>query len=194
MIQRNRTHRSLGLLVLSAVLAGCSPPASNAATTGAADRAPASVETATPPAGPSAGVAMARALPDFSGLVDRFGPAVVNVQVVEKRTEAQFRGPQGMSPNDPFFEFFKRFGRARTVRVASGPQRGQPARGEGSGFIVSPDGYILTNAHVVKGASDVTVKMTDRREYKAKVLGADTRTDVAVIKIEAANLPIVQDR
>ncbi|MET0291395.1 MAG: DegQ family serine endoprotease [Steroidobacteraceae bacterium] len=190
-MQEYRSRRSIGALVLTIALAGCSPPASNAASP--ADRAPASVETATPAAGPSAGVAVARALPDFSGLVERFGPAVVNVQVTEKRVETQFRGPQGMSPNDPFFEFFKRFQGPNGPGGQGGPGgRGQPARGEGSGFIVSPDGYILTNAHVVKGASDVTVKMTDRREYKAKVLGADTRTDVAVIKIEAANLPIVK--
>jgi serine protease Do len=191
MIQEYRSRRAtMGVLLLSLALAGCSPPASNAAAP-AADRAPAAVETATPPAGPSAGVAVARALPDFSGLVERFGPAVVNVRVVEKRAEPQSRAPQGMSPNDPFYEFFKRFG---APNGPGGGQRGNqpPARGEGSGFIVSPDGYILTNAHVVNGASDVTVKMVDRREYKAKVLGADTRTDVAVIKIEASNLPIVR--
>ena len=187
MTQDSRSRRLLGALIVSFALAGCSPPASNAA--GAAERASAApaVDTATPPAGPSQGVAMARALPDFSGLVERFGPAVVNVRVIEKRQETQFRGPQGMSPNDPFFDFFRRFGQP------GGPRGNQPpARGEGSGFIVSPDGYILTNAHVVSGASDVTVKLTDRREYKAKVIGSDARTDVAVIKIDAKNLPTVR--
>jgi len=188
MTQDNRSRRFVGALMLAFALAGCSPHDSSAA--GAAERAPAApaVDTATPPAGPSQGVAVARALPDFSGLVERFGPAVVNVRVVEKRPETQTRGPQGMSPNDPFFEFFRRFGQP------GGGQRGNqpPARGEGSGFIVSADGYILTNAHVVSGASDVTVKLVDRREYKAKVIGSDARTDVAVIKIEANNLPIVR--
>jgi serine protease Do len=189
MTQENRSRRVTGVLILSLALAGCSPPASTAA---AANQAPATVETATPPAGPSAGVAVARALPDFSGLVDRFGPAVVNVQVLEKRTETQFRGPQGMSPNDPFYEFFRRF--QQPGQGGPGGPRGNqpPARGEGSGFIVSPDGYILTNAHVVSGATDVTVRFVDRREFKAKVLGADARTDVAVLKIEANNLPIVR--
>jgi serine protease Do len=190
MTQEYRSRRSLGVLMLSLALAGCSPPASTAAAV-PAERAPA-VDTATPPAGPSAGVAVARALPDFSGLVERFGPAVVNVQVVEKRTEAQLRGPQGMSPNDPFFEFFRRFQQPGQPGQPGPRGAPPPARGEGSGFIISPDGYILTNAHVVSGASEVTVRFVDRREFKAKVLGADTRTDVAVIKIEANNLPIVR--
>ncbi len=126
-------------------------------------------------------------LPDFTALVDRYGPAVVNVSVVEKAEPvANFSGPPGMSPNDPFYEFFRRFG---APMPRGNPQ---PARGEGSGFIVSPDGYILTNAHVVNGASSVTVKMTDRREYEAKVIGVDERTDVAVIKIEGKNLPTVK--
>jgi serine protease Do len=187
MTQENRSRRVTGVLMLSLALAGCSPSASTAAAV-PAERAPAAVETATPPAGPSAGVAVARALPDFSGLVERFGPAVVNVQVVEKRAETQVRGPQGMSPNDPFYDFFRRFQQPGQGQRGNQP----PARGEGSGFIVSPDGYILTNAHVVNGATDVTVRFVDRREFKAKVLGADTRTDVAVIKIEANNLPIVR--
>jgi serine protease Do len=126
-----------------------------------------------------------RALPDFTAMVEKYGPAVVNVTVVEK-SQPVSAGPQ-FSPNDPMSEFFRRFG-GQIPR--SMPQ--QPSRGEGSGFIVSNDGYILTNAHVVNGASQVTVKMTDRREYSAKVIGVDERTDVAVIKIEAKNLPTVR--
>ena len=194
----NSSRRLAGALVMALALAGCSPGASTAATPPVVDKAPApaGVDTATPPAGASAGVAVARALPDFSGLVERFGPAVVNVQVTEKRQEAQFRGPQGMSPNDPFYDFFRRFGQPNGGGGGNGggQQRGNqpPQRGEGSGFVVSPDGYILTNAHVVSGASEVKVKLVDRREYRAKVVGVDTRTDVAVIKIEATNLPTVR--
>jgi serine protease Do len=127
-------------------------------------------------------------LPDFTALVDHYGPAVVNVAVVAKAQPVNNNEmPQGMSPNDPFFEFFRRFGGPR-----GNMQPPQPSRGEGSGFIVSPDGYILTNAHVVDGANQVTVKMTDRREYSAKVVGIDERTDVAVLKIDANNLPTVR--
>jgi serine protease Do len=183
MTHQPRTRRVAGALLLSFFLAGCSPPASRAA----------GVESATPPAGPSAGVPVAAALPDFSGLVERFGPAVVSVQVVERRTETQFGGgggAPGLSPNDPFYDFFRRFGIPNPGSPGGGNR--PPARGQGSGFIVSPDGYILTNAHVVRGASEVTVKLVDRREYTAKVVGTDARTDVAVIKIEANNLPTVR--
>jgi serine protease Do len=129
-----------------------------------------------------------RALPDFSGLVERYGPAVVNVEVVEKAQPSS--GPQGLSPNDPFYDFFRRFG----IPAPDQGQRGNspPVRGAGSGFIVSADGYILTNTHVVGNADEVTVRLTDRREFPAKVVGADERTDVAVIKINATNLPTVK--
>ena len=131
---------------------------------------------------------MARALPDFSGLVEKYGPAVVNVEVVEKAQPAS--GPQGLSPNDPFYDFFRRFG---IPAPDQGPRgNSPPVRGAGSGFIVSADGYILTNTHVVGNADEVTVRLTDRREFPAKVVGADERTDVAVIKINAANLPTVK--
>jgi serine protease Do len=129
-----------------------------------------------------------RALPDFSPLVEKYGPAVVNVEVVEKAQPQN--GPQGLSPNDPFYDFFRRFG----IPTPDQGQRGNapPARGAGSGFIVSADGYILTNTHVVGNADEVTVRLTDRREFPAKVIGADERTDVAVIKINATNLPTVR--
>jgi serine protease Do len=133
---------------------------------------------------------MVRALPDFSPLVEKYGPAVVNVEVVEK-SQPTGGAPGGLSPNDPFYDFFRRFG-------IPGPDQQQPrgaqppARGAGSGFIVSADGYILTNTHVVANADEVTVRLTDRREFPAKVIGADERTDVAVIKITANNLPTVK--
>jgi serine protease Do len=152
----------------------------------ASDRAAAPVATApvVPPQAVSPGTtaAAARGLPDFTELVTHNGPAVVNIAVVEKSRPAAYE--EG-APDDPLHDFLRRFGM---------PQRGpqQPARGEGSGFIVAPDGYILTNAHVVADASEVTVRLTDRREFTAKVVGVDRRTDVAVIKIDGKDLPTVR--
>jgi len=131
-------------------------------------------------------------LPDFTALVDHYGPAVVNVQVTEERQRGQRGGPEGANPNDPFGDFFRRFGIPNAPQQQQQPRNQPPARGVGSGFIVTEDGYIMTNAHVVRDASEVVVKMTDRREYTAKVIGIDDRTDVAVIKIEAKNLPTVR--
>jgi serine protease Do len=125
------------------------------------------------------------ALPDFAELAARTGPAVVNISVVENMKPAAFQQQPGLSPDDPFYEFFRRFQMPQ-------PQQSQPARGIGSGFIVSPDGVILTNAHVVNNASEVTVKLTDRREFQAKVIGSDPQSDIAVLKIEAKNLPTVR--
>jgi serine protease Do len=123
-------------------------------------------------------------LPDFSAIVRRYGPAVVNVSVVGTHPAAEEGGAATpMDPQDPFFQFFRRFG---------APPRGDsPTHGLGSGFIVSSDGLILTNAHVVDGATDVTVKLTDKREFRAKVVGKDKGTDVAVLRIDARNLPTV---
>ena len=131
--------------------------------------------------------AAVQGLPDFSALVAQNGPAVVNISVTQSAKAAAVPF-QGMDPNDPFFEFFRRFMPPGT------PQGGQaaPAHAVGSGFIVSNDGYILTNAHVVRDATDVTVRLTDRRQFKAKVIGVDPRTDVAVIRIDARNLPTVR--
>ncbi len=127
----------------------------------------------------------ARALPDFSALVEQYGPAVVNISTMAKvHAEAQdFQIPG--EPGDPFYEFFRRF-------QTPAPQGDSIRRGVGSGFIVSADGYILTNAHVVDDASEVTVKLTDNREFNAKVVGTDKRTDVALVKIDAKNLPVVR--
>ena len=163
------------------------------ATSAIATPAPApAVPTAAPPAANSAA-----ALPDFSSMVQRYGPAVVNIAVVSKATPALNSGDdedsddndnsQGnaspFGPNSPFAPFFR-----------GQPFQGKPApvRGEGSGFIVRSDGVIMTNAHVVNGATEVTVRMTDRREYTAKVIGVDTKSDIAVIKINAKDLPVVK--
>jgi serine protease Do len=143
-----------------------------------------------PAASPANAESLLRALPDFSPLVEKYGPAVVNVEVVEKAPPAT-GGPGGLSPNDPFYDFFRRFGIPGPDQQPRGGQP-PPVHGAGSGFIVSADGYILTNTHVVANASEVTVRLTDRREYPAKVIGADERTDVAVIKINATNLPTVK--
>jgi serine protease Do len=124
------------------------------------------------------------ALPDFSALVDSYGPAVVNISVTQNIKTAS-AGTREFDRNDPFFEFFRRFG----LPV---PDSAPPFNGLGSGFIVSPDGTILTNAHVVADAADVTVRLTDRREFTAKVIGADPQTDIAVLKIDARNLPTVR--
>ena len=138
-------------------------------------------QTAQPVAGP----AQARALPDFSVLVEQNGPAVVNISTTAKvRTSGQDMQIPG-EPGDPFYEFFRRF------QIPAPQQGDQIRRGVGSGFIVSADGYILTNAHVVDDANEVTVKLTDNREFTAKVIGADKRTDVALVKIDAKNLPTV---
>jgi serine protease Do len=126
----------------------------------------------------------AQGLPDFASLVERYGPAVVNVSVEQMVKTGMTQAP-GLDPNDPFFEFFRRF-------QIPMPQGDAPVRGQGSGFIVSADGLILTNAHVVKDATEVTVKLTDKREFKARVIGADPQTDVAVLRIEAKGLPTVK--
>jgi len=130
---------------------------------------------------PLLGLAQVQGLPDFIDLVEKQGPAVVNVST----TSTAHAGAQSPVPeDDPFYDFFRRFGPPQP--------RDYETRSLGSGFIVSTDGYILTNAHVVDMADDVTVKLNDKREFKAKVIGADKRTDVAVIKIEATGLPAVR--
>lgn len=130
-------------------------------------------------------VAGATVLPDFTSIVERNGRAVVNISVVQDVGQQAGGAAPQLQPGDPFYEFFRRFG-------VPGPQERQPARGMGSGFIVSTDGLVLTNAHVVAGAKEVTVKLTDKREFRAQVLGVDRPTDVALLKIEAQNLPTVR--
>ncbi len=125
----------------------------------------------------------AKDLPDFTELVEKQGPAVVNVSTTQTIHNAQaFPGMPNLPEGDPFYEFFRRFAPQQAPRD-------QETQSLGSGFIISDDGYILTNAHVVESADKITVRLTDKREFKAKVIGSDKRTDVALLKIEATGLP-----
>ena len=144
--------------------------------------------------------ASAQVLPDFADLVEKYGPAVVNINTRTRAGRGQMQVP-GLSEDDPFFEFFRRFmpdgqvpGRPNPRGQAPKSDRPGPLRpfGLGSGFVVSPDGFIVTNAHVVENAEEITVRFNDKRELTAKVIGADTRSDVAVIKVDAKDLPVVK--
>jgi serine protease Do len=135
-------------------------------------------------------------LPDFGDLVEQVGPAVVNISVVQRA--AQGAMAENPMANDPFYDFLRRFG-VPMPGFPGQPGMGPRARqGIGSGFIVSPDGYVLTNAHVVAGEdgdaalSEVTVTLIDKREFNAKVVGIDRRTDVALLKLDAKDLPAVK--
>jgi len=157
---------------------------------------------------PSVTVASAKELPDFTDLVDKFGPAVVNVST-KARASARAQGGMPLDENDPMYEFFRRFmppdatpsprnpnpnaPNPKSPRRApkSGDESPLKNLGQGSGFIFSTDGYVLTNAHVVANADEVIVTLTDKREFKAKVIGSDQRTDIAVLKLEATGLPKV---
>ncbi|MDD2917472.1 Do family serine endopeptidase [Rhodoferax sp.] len=147
----------------------------------------------------SPAVAQVRALPDFTDLVEQVGPSVVNIRTLEKVGPRQNQTGQ-LDPD--MLEFFRRFG-LPIPSVPNGPRpnlppgHGQPnqqeqPRGVGSGFILTADGMVMTNAHVVDGADEVIVTLTDKREFKAKIIGADKRSDVAVVKIEATSLPAVR--
>ncbi len=169
----SRSARGAAFAVIATVTAGCIPGLSFAQGT---------------PSARAAEPLPAVTMPDFSALVERYGPAVVNVEVVERPQAAGRGGPD--DADDPLNDFFRRFGIPNQGQGQ--PRNAPPAHGTGSGFIVSPDGYILTNAHVVSSAQTVTVRLTDRREFQAKVVGQDERTDVAVIKIDATSLPVVK--
>ncbi|HEV2611356.1 MAG TPA: DegQ family serine endoprotease [Noviherbaspirillum sp.] len=153
--------------------AGGTSGASTASTTGSANNA-------------SGAAIPATAVPNYRAIVEQYGPAVVGIRT-ESTSRASSRSIPDGPENHPFFE---RFG-GMPGFGGQMPRGDAPVRGQGSGFIVSKDGMILTNAHVVQDADEVTVKLSDRREYKAKVLGSDPVTDVAVLKINAENLPVV---
>ncbi len=123
-------------------------------------------------------------LPDFVELAEKQSPAVVNITTIREARERK-RGPR-MPDTDEMFEFFRRF---MPPEEHAGPRA--PRRGQGSGFLISSDGYILTNTHVIDGVDEVMVKLNDRREFRAKVVGTDERTDIALLKIDADKLPRV---
>jgi serine protease Do len=132
--------------------------------------------------------AQGKELPDFTDLVDKHGPTVVNISTTQTiRGNRAFPQLPDLDEDDPMFEFFKRF-----IPRQPGMPRDFQNKSLGSGFIISQDGYIMTNAHVVESADEIAVKLTDKREFKAKVIGTDKRTDVALIKIEASGLPTVK--
>jgi serine protease Do len=146
-----------------------------------------SVATAPPPT---------QVLPDFADLAERAGPAVVNIRTTAKARGGRGGAPQmpDIDPNDPFFEFFRRFfppgqqpGPGQTPRGPQGREESVP-RGVGSGFVISADGFILTNHHVVEGADTIIVTTTDKRELSGKLIGSDQRTDVALVKVEGKGL------
>ena len=150
------------------------------------------------PAAPAmAQTPQARGLPDFADLVEQVGPAVVGIRTVEKVTSSGGSGEM----DEEMQEFFRRFfGQPLPGNPRPGPRPNRPQqpqeeerpRGVGSGFILSADGYVMTNAHVIEDASEILVTLTDKREFKAKLIGADKRSDVAVVKIEATSLPVVK--
>ena len=138
-----------------------------------------------------AGTAFAKELPDFTELAEKQGPSVVNISVTQV-VQGNGNPFGGMQDDDQFNELFRRFGLPMPgMPRGQMPPQDYKSQSLGSGFIISGDGYILTNAHVVNEADEVIVKLSDRREFKAKIIGADRRTDIALLKIDAAGLPKV---
>jgi serine protease Do len=188
-----KSRTLVGALVAAGVIA------TGAAAYHGALEAPFTLAHANPLATIAAGVAAPAANPaatslplnGFSELVSAYGPAVVGVSVEgTRKASAQAPDMPGLDEDDdnPLSQFFRGFG----GRMPRGAMPNVPMRGQGSGFIVSPDGYILTNAHVVENADVVTVRLTDRREFRAKVVGSDKQTDVALLKIDGKGLPTVK--
>ena len=184
------TPRLIGAVLVVTLLSACAPQSSSAASpqSTAAASAAAPVAAAGAERAPNA---LVRGLPDFAGLVEQVGPAVVNVTVIEKRQRNPLQrfGAPGGEDDDPFSDFFRQF---QNQPRENAPRDNTPEEGVGSGFIVSSDGYILTNTHVVDNATRVIVRLTDRREFQAKVVGTDDKSDVALLKIDAKNLPTVK--
>ncbi len=185
-----RSGRFVLALISGAVLSACSPSASTAVPPVEVTNLPPPAilpvaAQASPPATAAPLEPMVTGLPDFTRLVEVYGPAVVNVRVKEQ--PRQVRRPQ----RGPSIEELIPFGMI-PPGIEIDPGQPPASEGEGSGFIVSSDGYILTNAHVVADAAEVVVTLSDRRELEAKVVGFDRRTDVAVLKVESTGLPTVR--
>ena len=181
-MKRNVLKMTVAAIAVAATLGGAYSLGQNApfASANAATQPTAAV------AAPAVSVAIPNGLPDMRSIVASNAPAVVNISVTgTRKTAANAPDLQQMDPNDPFFQFFRHF-------RGQMPESRQPMQGQGSGFIVTADGTVLTNAHVVEGAEEVTVKLNDKREFKAKVLGLDKASDVAVLKLDAKNLPTVR--
>lgn len=191
---RTWRFKPLHAAVLSLALAG------GAAGVAGWERWPAPMASAQAETVPAANPVLVQGLPDFSPLVELVGPSVVNIRTTEK-VNRRMGGTGFPGMDEDMLEFFRRFG----LPVPNLPRQQRPQMphdeddegedrpsGVGSGFILSSDGYIMTNAHVIEGASDVIVTLPDQREFKAKVVGADKRTDVAVVKIDAKGLPAVK--
>ncbi len=128
-------------------------------------------------------------LPDFTELVDKFGPSVVNISTTQRKSQRRSM-PKGFEmpdiPEDsPFHDFLRRF-------FGEGESEDFDAQSLGSGFIVSDDGYVVSNYHVIREAEEIVVRLSDRREYRAEMIGADERSDIALLKIKAENLPSVR--
>ncbi len=133
----------------------------------------------------------AKDLPDFTELAEKQGPAVVNISITQNMRAEHAMPFPGMQGDEQMQELFRHFGIPGLPGQNGAPQPEYKSQSLGSGFIISSDGYILTNAHVVSDADEVIVKLSDKREFKAKIIGADKRTDVALVKIEATGLPKV---
>ena len=175
-MQRPRLHKFVSLLTVSFILfAGCQQPIT----------ANTAVKTGTEPPAKTTLTTLA-GLPDFTTLVSAHGPSVVNISTTRRvRGRRMLPGfPEGVE--EPILEFLQRFG------FGDMQPYDLQSRSLGSGFIIDTDGHILTNAHVVAGADEVTVGLTDKREFKAKVIGSDERTDVALLRISAGDLPFVK--
>jgi serine protease Do len=174
MLNRSRLSFALATLcVLGAVLASA-----------------AWAESSAPASADRAGAEVVSGLPDFIPLVKRFGPSVVNISSKQRYAMGpqDFESDDGLPEDSPLYDFFRHFfGDDGPL-----PDEGDQGRSLGSGFILSPDGYVLTNSHVVEAADEIIVRMSDRREFVAEVIGADERSDIALLKIDAADLPAVE--
>jgi len=173
---------TVAAVAISAALGGAYSLGQNVpfASAHAAPQPVAAIAPASPP------ILAPNGLPDMRSIVASNAPAVVNISVTgTRKTAANLPDLQEIDPSHPLYRFFRHF-------RGQMPEGNQPLHGLGSGFIVTPDGTVLTNAHVVDGAEEVTVKLSDKREFKAKVLGLDKASDVAVLKIDGKNLPTVK--